>query len=161
MVGRLRLVALAGAFALLVVVFSGQVVAAHTVYRQGNGSMKPSQFFDLDSGKAGAENLVGPDLRYYQCDGDACQLNAMLLTGEDGIKKMRDGEPSYNTCDVALAHASTKDIPVKNLPDGTWLCVLTEYRINGNTWGDRYARVEVTHSPTGYEAFKFSYRVWA
>ena len=162
MSGRLSLAAGAGVLALLVVAMSGQAVeAAHAVYRQGTGSIGLMQFFDLDKGKAGHENLIGPDLLYDMCEGGPCGGQVYLMP-EYGMRKMSGGTPSYSACRKALRNAGTKEIRFKSLPRGTWLCVTARHRISGNTWGTRNARVKVTHSPTSStDAFKFSYLVWA
>ncbi len=160
--GRLNLAAGAGALALLVVVMSGPAVdAAHAVHRQGSGNIGVMQFFDLDRGKAGHENLIGPDLLYDMCEGGPCGGQPYLMP-EYGMRKMSGGTPSFSACRDALRNARTSEIPFTSLPRGTWLCVTARHRVSGNTWGTRTARVKVTHSPTSStDAFTFAYLVWA
>jgi hypothetical protein len=147
----------AATVALLVVLASGQLVeAARPVHGQGTGRM--TYFFDLDEGKAGYEDIVGPDLFYDRCQTVRCDGSWPQLWAPYGMRRMSgDRPPTYAACRDT---ARVSSIPFASLPDGAWLCVKARHRISGARWGTRFARVRVIHSPRDSEAFTFSYLVW-
>jgi hypothetical protein len=158
--------------ALLVVLASGQVVqAGHPIHRQGTGRM--TYMYDLDEGRAGGQNLYGPEFIYeYSCLGEAatapwqatrpdgpCDGRWPRLFPEYGMRIMDSSTaPSYATCRDAAK--STAEVVFADLADGTWLCVKARHPISGSHWGTRMARVKVVHSPRHTEAFVFKYLVW-